>query len=71
VRFCRSSGSLCVMGNHECKILSALTLRQTNPEISSKYDCIKELSADDLVWLRELPHTISLPQYNLIAVHAG
>ncbi|EQC31249.1 hypothetical protein SDRG_11170 [Saprolegnia diclina VS20] len=77
VRFVRTTGALCVRGNHDDAALSAYYGRRTGtPETSiaafdTRYDYVADLSPDDIAFLEQLPFSIALPELDTLVVHAG
>jgi bis(5'-nucleosyl)-tetraphosphatase (symmetrical) len=75
VRFARETGALAVVGNHELLSLRALATMQREGDArqlsESKYAWTRELSAQDIEYMRSLPFTIRLPLHNALVVHAG
>ena len=64
------------MGNHDyIPILEWSRIRNAEHDfqrlVNPKFDYVTKLTIEDIDWLKQLPHTISLPQYNSIVVHAG
>lgn len=78
VKFVRESGFLCVRGNHDDAVLFAWEEREAERhdggaplDASDKYAYTDDFSADDVQFLRSLPHTLRLPFASAIVVHAG
>ena len=73
----RERGFLGVRGNHDDKCLfererrDAERARGDTPAADEKYAYTDSFSAEDLLYLRNLPFTLSLPTHNAIVVHAG
>jgi predicted phosphodiesterase len=63
----------CVMGNHEWTVLRFIN--NQNSYKLKKHSEHKKLSTnlrdDQLAYLQNLPHTLHIPTYNLVIVHAG
>ena len=62
-----------VRGNHDAAVLREALMSQKHNkyEPSSRYQWTKNLVAEDIEYLKELPYTISIPSFNAIVVHAG
>jgi len=62
-----------VRGNHDAAVLQQVLMSQKHSEyqLPPRYQWTKRLVADDIEYLKELPYTISLPDFNAIVVHAG
>lgn len=68
VKFVRTSGALCVRGNHDNAAL-ALAIGIRDPYKGS--DWVNSLSDEDIQFLQELPYSLTIRGMNLIIVHAG
>lgn len=76
LRYARGlTNSLVVRGNHEEHILKHCIEIAENPaaaaNLPDKYQWIRNLTAEEIDYLFELPYTISIPSHNAIIVHAG
>ena len=72
VRLVRGMGAYCVRGNHdEVSLREWQKYWEGGIPLSDDYQWLKSFSNDDLVWVSELPYTISIPSKNIIVVHAG
>ena len=74
VRFVRTTGALCVRGNHDDAALSAYYARRTEtPETAfeARYDYVADFSPEDIAFLEQLPFSIALPELDTLVVHAG
>ena len=77
VRFVRTAGFACVRGNHDDSALVAWERREAerrdggSAALEDKYAYTDAFRADDIGFLRALPHTILLPAEEAIVVHAG
>jgi len=73
IDFFMTHNSYVVMGNHEWAVLR--WLEQTNTyglkQKSQHQSLSKTLRKDQLEYLKNLPHIIHIPFYNLIIAHAG
>jgi bis(5'-nucleosyl)-tetraphosphatase (symmetrical) len=84
VRHVREMGWLCVRGNHDDGALMA-AVGDKRRQMLRRYDWVKELSEEDVLWLSELPYSIRIsPVVNqvddpshqgeastIVIVHAG
>lgn len=67
-----SASMLAVRGNHDEVVLKEyMSSRRTDYNLKPQNTWIKDLSAENIAYLTELPYTISLPSLNAIIVHAG
>jgi bis(5'-nucleosyl)-tetraphosphatase (symmetrical) len=77
VQFVRTQGFSCVRGNHDDAALWAWERRETERRDGGtaigdgKYAYTDQFSAEDVAFLRGLPHTILIPDEELLVVHAG
>eukprot|EP00058_Branchiostoma_floridae_P020987 XP_002606477.1 hypothetical protein BRAFLDRAFT_93268 [Branchiostoma floridae] len=72
IDFLRRSKVYAVKGNHEDHVLREYdNSRDPGYKLSQKYTWVGKLTLEEAQYLRDLPYTISLPTYNIIAVHAG
>lgn len=79
VRFVREKGFACVRGNHDDAALFAWERRQAErrdggspfSQIEDKYAYVDQFDDADVQFLREMPHTLRLPELEAIVVHAG
>ena len=73
----RERGFYAVRGNHDDSCLFAREKRDADrtrgdtPAADDKYSYTDSFSAEDLLYLRNLPYTLSLPSHKAIVVHAG
>lgn len=68
VKFARESGALCVRGNHDNAGL-ALALGVRDPYPGSEW--VDKLEPEDIEFLHQLPYSITIPELDLLVVHAG
>jgi len=66
--FCRSNSILAVRGNHDD---SALAVFRGSKRTSPAYHWTSSLPPTTARWLSSLPYTISIPDHDLLIVHAG
>lgn len=67
-----SPSMLSVRGNHDEIVLKEyISSKSRDYNMNPKYLWIKDLSPENIDYLKELPYTISLPSLNAIIVHAG
>ncbi|OQS04757.1 hypothetical protein THRCLA_03023 [Thraustotheca clavata] len=77
VHFVRTSGALCVRGNHDDAALHAYYARRTSTSekeptaFAERYDYVEQLTPEDISFLEQLPFTITFPELNALVVHAG
>ena len=76
VKRCMALGALAVLGNYDATLLGAIrSLERGDTNVGQSLDPVVKLAAqfprDCAAWLRQLPHIIRVPQYNVILVHAG
>nr|CCA20193.1 conserved hypothetical protein [Albugo laibachii Nc14] len=72
LQFVRTSPNmLSVRGNHDEAALTAYSKWKNDEDVPGKYDYVKEFSTEDVEFLRDLPYTIKLPEFNVMVVHAG
>ena len=71
VRWCRARDVLAVRGNHEEALLRQWRKLEAGRPVAATYEYVRDLSTDDVAWIENLPHTISLPSVDAIVVHAG
>ena len=80
VRYVRNSGFACVRGNHDDVALFAWERRTAermdggsalSSQQDDKYAYVDAFDAADVAFLRELPHTLRLPEFGALVVHAG
>ncbi|KAG8344276.1 Calcineurin like phosphoesterase superfamily domain [Trypanosoma vivax] len=77
VRLLRHLGAYSVLGNHDCMLMNVAEMLKTHrpPADVSGYELLFSLAAsippDVMLYLKELPHILRIPAYNLIVVHAG
>lgn len=71
IAFVHKNGFYCVLGNHDIKAISHYNEYISTSIIHDKYKFLLSLTPDDIHWFTSLPHTISIPEYNSIIVHAG
>lgn len=62
---------LSVRGNHDEAALAAYVRWKNDEDVPDKYNYVKQFSSEDVEFLRDLPLTITLPEYNVAVVHAG
>ena len=68
IRYCREHEIWAVRGNHDDK---CLRLFDGVDELKDEYSYVRDMSEADAAWLRNLPHTLTLPHVDTIVVHAG
>ena len=68
IRYCRENEIWAVRGNHDDK---CLRLFDGVDELKDEYSYVQDMTAEDAAWLRNLPHTLTLPHVDAIVVHAG
>jgi bis(5'-nucleosyl)-tetraphosphatase (symmetrical) len=68
IRYCRENEICVVRGNHDDK---CLRLFDGVDELKDEYSYVGDMTAEDAAWLRNLPHTLTLPHVDSIVVHAG
>ena len=68
IRYCRENEIWAVRGNHDDK---CLRLFDGVDELKDEYSYVRDMTAEDAAWLRNLPHTLTLPHVDSIVVHAG
>ena len=79
VRYVREQGFACVRGNHDDVALFNWERREAERQDGStplsqteeKYAYVDKFDDGDVQFLRELPHTLRLPEHDVIVVHAG
>lgn len=71
IRKAMKIGAVVVRGNHEDSALSAYYDHLRGDPIPAKYEWVKDLKKKHLRFLENLPFAISIPNYQLIVVHAG
>ena len=73
IRLIRQLGpsALSVRGNHEQAVLYWLKQFEDTGTLPRNYSWITELSAEERLFLEQLPFTISIPMLNVIVVHGG
>ena len=73
IRLIRQLGSnaLSVRGNHEQAVLYRLKQFEETGKVPKNYSWITELSAEEQLFLQQLPFTISIPSLNVVVVHGG
>ncbi|KFM58494.1 Bis(5'-nucleosyl)-tetraphosphatase, symmetrical, partial [Stegodyphus mimosarum] len=70
--FRNSNSMFSVRGNHDEVVLREyLNSRDPNYRLKENNTWIKNLSLEDIEYIKQLPFTISLPSLNAIIVHAG
>lgn len=76
VRVCQKYKAVGVLGNHDMTLVDfcAANRKSTFPHSALK-DPVKRIAQsfplDCEMYLRQMPHIIRIPQYNLVVVHAG
>eukprot|EP00048_Salpingoeca_helianthica_P020134 m.5001 g.5001 ORF g.5001 m.5001 type:complete len:192 (-) comp4425_c0_seq2:26-601(-) len=60
-----------IRGNHEDSVLQAHHRRKTDREFKPHLAWADGLTEDDVNWLSALPFTITLPDLDVLVVHAG
>mmetsp|Transcript_87784 Transcript_87784/g.165566 ORF Transcript_87784/g.165566 Transcript_87784/m.165566 type:complete len:285 (-) Transcript_87784:119-973(-) len=73
VRLARELGAWCVRGNHEDELLEVWYRvgRYAGGLKSYRHETLYQVTHDDVLWLQDLPLTLSLPWLSLVIVHAG
>ncbi len=73
IQFARNEGAYCVRGNHDDSMLAHVLKfrRDASFELPKWYEYVKDLTEDDIEWVKELPYTLSIPSLNAVVVHAG
>lgn len=71
LRALQALGAHCVRGNNDDKAVAAYAAWQRGEEPLDKFAFVAGLDADDVAWLAALPFSISMPEYGVVAVHAG
>lgn len=71
VRFAKNNNFLCIRGNHDDFILAAIFNLIPNLKQTDAIEFIKQLTSEEVDWLKELPYTIRIPKWNAVFVHAG
>lgn len=73
VQFAREEGAHCVRGNHDDSMLAHTLKFKNDPsyELPKWYQYVKDLTDEDVEWVKELPYTLSIPSLNSVIVHAG
>ena len=81
VKFCRANGIKSVMGNHDAKLVRRwrhVVRKREEPSYripmhysQDQMDTIAALSDEDMQWIAELPHYLTFPEVNVVAMHAG
>lgn len=76
VRVCQKYKAVGVVGNHDVTLLNLCAEnRRRNFSTNALKDPVKRCAvsfpSDCEMYLRQLPHIIRIPQYNLVVVHAG
>jgi len=69
VQYARELKSYAVMGNHDHHMLKYALNKEE--ELPPYLDYVDKLSDDDIDWLKDLPYSISLPDFDTLIVHAG
>jgi hypothetical protein len=64
-------GALSVRGNHEDNLIKSLRDKSSKFFGSKTYSFGSELTEEEVSWVNDLPYTISIPEINVIVVHAG
>lgn len=68
VQFARRENAYAVCGNHEYYIIHDSGPNKAGTE---HYELAENLEHDDIRWLRNLPFTLTLEEYNVRIVHSG
>ena len=68
LRYCRANDVCAVRGNHDDK---CLRLYDGVDVRTDEHAYVERMTPADAAWLRQLPHTLTLPGVDAVVVHAG
>ncbi|XP_066936307.1 bis(5'-nucleosyl)-tetraphosphatase PrpE [asymmetrical]-like [Clytia hemisphaerica] len=73
LQYVRNLEHFAVKGNHDAAALREVLMIEKHNDYDppARWQWVKGLNCDDIDYLKELPYTLSFPDFNAIVVHAG
>ena len=71
VRYANKNNILSIKGNVDERALSQYDALKNSTNSWGECEWFKSLNDNDIAYLRNMPYSISVPEYNIIIVHAG